>query len=174
MVGWHHWVDEFDHVPGVGDGWGSPTCCSPWGLKESDMTEWLNWTELLCANIRTAVVFKCFLCTSIMLSILHLFAHHNNPTKWELLLYFINEKNWGSERLSILSKNIQLVKQQNAHQLQVGELQRPGSFHSITLYNAGHQGLICCCCCCLVAKLWTLMTPWTVAHQVPLSMGFPR
>ena len=21
-------------------------CCSPWGYKESDMTDWLNWTEL--------------------------------------------------------------------------------------------------------------------------------
>ena len=29
--------------------------------------------------------------------------------------------------------------------------------------------------CCLVAKLClTLATPWTVAHQAPLSMGFPR
>ena len=25
-------------------------CCSPWGLKESDMTEWLNWTELIPKN----------------------------------------------------------------------------------------------------------------------------
>ena len=31
---------------GVGDGQGSLVCCSPWGCKESDMTEWLNWTEL--------------------------------------------------------------------------------------------------------------------------------
>ena len=23
-------------------------CCSPWGYKESDTTEWLNWTELKC------------------------------------------------------------------------------------------------------------------------------
>ena len=29
--------------------------------------------------------------------------------------------------------------------------------------------------CCLVTQLCPiLMTPWTVAHQVPLSMGFPR
>ena len=26
-------------VPEVGDGQGSLACCSPWGLKESDMTE---------------------------------------------------------------------------------------------------------------------------------------
>ena len=25
---------------------GNLACCSPWGHKESDMTEWLNWTEL--------------------------------------------------------------------------------------------------------------------------------
>ena len=31
---------------GVGDGQGSLVCCSPWARKESDMTEWLNWTEL--------------------------------------------------------------------------------------------------------------------------------
>ena len=37
--------------PGVGDGQGSLACCSPWGHKESDMTERLNWTELLYFNI---------------------------------------------------------------------------------------------------------------------------
>ena len=31
---------------GVGDGQGSLACCSPWGCKKSDMTEWLKWTEL--------------------------------------------------------------------------------------------------------------------------------
>ena len=33
-------------APGVGDGQGSLVCCSPWGSKESDTTELLNWTEL--------------------------------------------------------------------------------------------------------------------------------
>ena len=31
---------------GVGDGRGGLECCSPWGRKESDTTERLNWTEL--------------------------------------------------------------------------------------------------------------------------------
>ena len=32
-----------------------------------------------------------------------------------------------------------------------------------------------CHCCCLVAKTClTLASPWTVAHQASLSMGFPR
>ena len=33
-------------LAGVGDGQGSLVCCSPWGRRESDTTEWLNWTEL--------------------------------------------------------------------------------------------------------------------------------
>ena len=46
MVGWHHWLDghEFEQALGVGDGQGSLVCCSPWGRKESDTTEQLNWT----------------------------------------------------------------------------------------------------------------------------------
>ena len=35
---------------GVGDGQEGLACCSPWGHKESDTTEWLNWTELKYAN----------------------------------------------------------------------------------------------------------------------------
>ena len=48
MVGWHHWLNghEFEQAAGVADGQGSLVCCSPWGLKESDTTEWvMNWTE---------------------------------------------------------------------------------------------------------------------------------
>ena len=37
---------EFEQALGVGDGQGSLAFCSLWGCKESDMTEWLNWTEL--------------------------------------------------------------------------------------------------------------------------------
>ena len=48
MVGWHHrpYGHELEQALGVGDGQGSLVCCSPWGHRESDMTEWLNWTEL--------------------------------------------------------------------------------------------------------------------------------
>ena len=55
MVGWHHWLDghEFEQALGVGDEQGGLACCSPWDRKESDMTEWLSWTELkaLCPFI---------------------------------------------------------------------------------------------------------------------------
>ena len=46
MIGWHHRLDghEFEQSLGVGDGQRSLACCSPWGCKELDTTEWLNWT----------------------------------------------------------------------------------------------------------------------------------
>ena len=47
LVGWHHQLDghEFEQVPGVGDGQGGLAWYSLRGHKESDMTEWLNWTD---------------------------------------------------------------------------------------------------------------------------------
>ena len=43
--GWYHWLNghEFEQAPGAGDGQGSVACYSPWGCRELDMTEWLNW-----------------------------------------------------------------------------------------------------------------------------------
>ena len=47
MAGWHHRLDgrEFEWTPGVCDGQGGLVYCDSWGRKESDTTEWLNWTE---------------------------------------------------------------------------------------------------------------------------------
>ena len=47
MDGWHHRLNghEFEQAPGAGDGQGSLACCTPWGCKESDTTEQLNWTD---------------------------------------------------------------------------------------------------------------------------------
>ena len=47
MAGWHHWLNgrESEWTLGVGDGQGGLACCDSWGLKESDTTERLNWTE---------------------------------------------------------------------------------------------------------------------------------
>ena len=49
MVGWHHQPDghQFEQASSASHGQGSPACCSPWGHKESDMTERLNWTDRL-------------------------------------------------------------------------------------------------------------------------------
>ena len=48
MVKWYHYLNghEFQYIPGVGDEQGGLVYFSPWGHKESDTTERLNWTEL--------------------------------------------------------------------------------------------------------------------------------
>ena len=48
MVGWHHRLNghEFEQAPGNSEGQGSLGCCSPWGSKESDLTERLNNNSL--------------------------------------------------------------------------------------------------------------------------------
>ena len=54
------WVDgitnsvgmSFELAPGDGDGQGSLVCCSPWGCKESDTTEWLNNSSKILIKIR--------------------------------------------------------------------------------------------------------------------------
>ena len=64
MVGWYHWLDghEFEQVLGAGDGQGSLVCCSPWGHKQSDTTEWLNWTELNWVYFLRGLSFKNGMC----------------------------------------------------------------------------------------------------------------
>ena len=44
MVGWHHQLNEheFEQTLGDGEGQRSLVCCSPWGHKESDMTQRRN------------------------------------------------------------------------------------------------------------------------------------
>ena len=48
MVGWHHRINGHDLEKAlvVCDGQGGLACCIPWGLKELNMTERLNRTEL--------------------------------------------------------------------------------------------------------------------------------
>ena len=52
MAGWHHWLygRESEWTLGVGDGQGGLACSDSWGHKQSDTTEWLNWTDanILC------------------------------------------------------------------------------------------------------------------------------
>ena len=45
MASLTRWTWVWASSKGVGDGQGSLACCSPWGRKESDTTEQLNWTE---------------------------------------------------------------------------------------------------------------------------------
>ena len=54
--GWHYWLNghKFEQSPGDGEGQGSLACGSPWGCKELDMIERLNWTE-----IKVAIRYHC-------------------------------------------------------------------------------------------------------------------
>ena len=63
VVGWHHWLNghEFEQASVVGDGQGGWACCSPWGCKELDMTEQLNWTEgAFHTHIISFIITKVF------------------------------------------------------------------------------------------------------------------
>ena len=54
--GWDGWMHHrlnghgFGWTLGVGVGQGGLVCCRPWGRKELDMTERLNWTEPTCLS----------------------------------------------------------------------------------------------------------------------------
>ena len=63
MVGWHHQLNghEFEQASEIGDGQGGLVCCSPWGLKELDITERLSWVELMPSKLKMTflVLFMC-------------------------------------------------------------------------------------------------------------------
>ena len=79
MAGWHHGLDrrESEWTLGVGDGQGGLACCDSWGHKASDMTERLDWTELILAlgNISLPVM----LCIQSMDS----FGHTAGRRHWQ-------------------------------------------------------------------------------------------
>ena len=62
MAGWHHQFDGhgFEQTLGVGDGQGGLACCNSWGRKESDTTEWLNWTDWYLTS-KCYFIFKSYL-----------------------------------------------------------------------------------------------------------------
>jgi len=59
MVGWHHTLDKhrLEQALEVGAGQGSLVCYSPWGRKETDTNERLNWNEKLSTSIKKLTDF---------------------------------------------------------------------------------------------------------------------
>ena len=53
MVGCHCQLNghEFEQTLGIGNGQGGLTCCSPWGHKELDTIEQLNWTDWIADSL---------------------------------------------------------------------------------------------------------------------------
>jgi len=64
VVGWYHQLDghEFEQARGVGDGQGSLVCCNPWGHKDLDTTELMNWPDssLTLPTTSTLALFNSF------------------------------------------------------------------------------------------------------------------
>ena len=102
----------------VVDGQGSLACCTPWGHKESDTTEWLNWIEWEIVEDRgawraavhrvtknwtrlsdwTTIEYKvilewvqvCFLCSICVGSVLRQFLPFRYPEgSWQLQAYML-------------------------------------------------------------------------------------
>ena len=86
--GWDSWMasltqwTEFEEAPGVGDGQGSLTGSSPWGVIESDRTERLKWTALTYFTYGN-VSFHVILCIYLTLS--KSLNSTKCPCSWSLL-----------------------------------------------------------------------------------------
>ena len=109
MVGWHHRLHghEFEQGPGVGDGQGGLACCSPWGRKESDMSEELNWTELMieiqqsptvCKDSKVAMMYQTSLPSPQQIPTLtidkELSEHQQKPQEPRLLIRGLAHASW--------------------------------------------------------------------------------
>ena len=87
MVGCYHQLNgyEFEQTPGDGEGQGNLTCCSLWGHKESDTTEWLNniskWKE------------------SEKVYILHIYICKTGRRKWQPTPVFLPGESQGQRSL---------------------------------------------------------------------------
>ena len=112
MVGWHHWLGGYEsgQAPEVGDGQGGLACCSPQGCKESDMSEWLNWTDKLIACLKVTIIYSLifiyvlvafyFICASDSGFNIHEteWEIHSLKIRWE----FVTRESWEVSAVSAL------------------------------------------------------------------------
>ena len=76
MVGWHHQFNgyEFEQALRDGEGQVSLAYCSPWGRKESDTSEQLNWTDRFIDYNKCTTTSLKFQCCVIFLVNSHLIS----------------------------------------------------------------------------------------------------
>ena len=111
IVGSHHWLNghEFEQTPEVSEGQGSLLCCSPWGCRESDMTEqmkkkfFFDTRKLIVRNkiaFSTSINDRCILlfCPWVILYICMLLTIVDKYV-------YLNAKLWKSPFSCILIKN---------------------------------------------------------------------
>ena len=89
LAGVYHRLNghRFGWTPGVGDGQTGLACCSSWGCKESDTSEWLNWTDTLLSTRDggNGLVIKS--CLTVM-------TPWNVPNQAPLLIGFSRQEYW--------------------------------------------------------------------------------
>ena len=154
----------------TGDGQGSLACCSPWGRKESDTTEWLNWlTDRYIIGENS--IFKSTLNLPIY-------------SFWKICI----------DMFPLWMNKVFVLLQYHAAAAAAKSLQScptlcdpmdcspPGSpvpgilqarileWVAISFSNAWKWKVKVK----LLIHVRLLVTPWTAAHQAPPSMGFSR
>ena len=57
---WHYQLNEheLEQIPGDSEGQESLVCCSPWGCKELDTTQWLNNSKHFSLSISWVQLYK--------------------------------------------------------------------------------------------------------------------
>ena len=93
MVGWHHWLNghDFEQTLGDSEGQGSLVCCSPWGPKESDMTEQLSTHSQVP---ETGLLLRALNCQTEQNSILS--PYLSSRLYWKLSCNFLPETHWST------------------------------------------------------------------------------
>ena len=78
MIGWHHRLDghEFEQSPGICDRQGSLVCCSPWGCKESDTTERLNFNCIVILPVATSLKLGAQLWNKVLKNFIFIFHRY--------------------------------------------------------------------------------------------------
>ena len=90
IIVWHHRLNgyEFGWTQGVGDGPGGLACCSPWGRKELDTAESLNWTVSLWLIRCYFLVYCVVIWHSHTLWNDHLNKSNSHLTPYKVLKYY--------------------------------------------------------------------------------------
>ena len=95
---WHHWFDghEFEWTPGVGNGTGRPGMLQSMGQKESDMTEWLNWTEAFSVHLCAPPIYTHYRATVTRVTMFPppsqaCFLSFMSPVVPNLMLYSVSQ-----------------------------------------------------------------------------------
>ena len=90
-AGWHHRLNghEFGYTLGVGDRQGGLACCSPWGHKQLDMTEQLNWTDSWNHNFVAKEKFVLWGTTDREVRDVNRYYTRKNPACWRFDLHLV-------------------------------------------------------------------------------------